>query len=186
MNFWKKITFIPFQVVQHAYKMQDLLVAISIAAAEQNEARQKQDAKATAAAKASPDKYSDVKSDDEKRESDFQALLHDILDNEKFMEYAEIVFGFIVSHGDMFVKPYILQLYCETYNSWSCQVSVNAGKMDAKDQPIKEELVRCFLTLRIPMPVTDSNNPFTCLSKSLAPSNPFLFDRGIQLSPPTN
>ena len=68
------------------------------------------------------------------------------------MEYAEIVFGFILSHRDMFVKPYILQLYCETDNSWSCQVSVNAGKMDAKDQQIKKELVRGFLTL-IPMPV---------------------------------
>ena len=37
---WEKITLIPFQVVQHAYKMQHLLSSFFIATAERNEAKQ--------------------------------------------------------------------------------------------------------------------------------------------------
>ena len=104
---------------------------------------EKKDAKAVAASQGNA---SDVESDNETDESMFQAFFHDVLDDVAFMECAEIVYGFIFTHQDMFEKPYILLMYREVDKSWSCQVSVNAGKLDPKDQPIKDELVRGFFS----------------------------------------
>ena len=132
---------------------------------------QKRDEKAVAASQGNA---SDVESDDETDESLFQVFFHDVLDDVTFMECAEVVYGFILKHRDMFAKPYILQMYCEVDKSWSCQVSVNAGKMDPKDQPIKDELVRGFFSDPFAS-VQDPHDPFLCLAASLSPSNPLLF-----------
>ena len=70
---------------------------------------------------------------------------------------------------------YILQLYREMDGDWSCQVSVNAEKMIEMEQPIKGDSVRGFINFDPYASVTDEHNPVTCLSASLAPSNPFLF-----------
>ena len=73
----------------------------------------------------------------------------------------------------MFVKPYILQMYCEVDKSWACHVSVNAGKMDSKDQPIKDELVCGFFSFDPYASVQDPHDPFICLATSLSPSDLF-------------
>ena len=75
----------------------------------------------------------------------------------------------------MFEKPYILQIYREVDKSWACQVAVNAGQMDDKDQPIKDELVRGFFSFDRFASVQDPHDSFLCLTASLSPSNPFLF-----------
>ena len=136
------MTFIPIHVVQKAYAMQSLLHAYFVYIAEQSNYKKKQDKKAVTP---SPGNGSDIKSgDSEMDESDFQVLFHDVLDDARFMECAEIVYGFINSHRDMFEKPYILQMYREVDASWACQVAVNAGQMDDNNQPIKDELVHAL------------------------------------------
>ena len=102
-------------------------------------------------------------------------FFHNVLDKVKFMECAEIVHGFILSHHDMFVKPYTLQMYCEVDKSCACQVSVNAGRMDCKEQPIKDELVCGFFCFDPYASVQDQHDPFLCLAASLSPSDPFVF-----------
>jgi GNAT superfamily N-acetyltransferase len=171
-NLWNKITFIPFYVVQHANTMQNMLQAYFISVAERIEYKKTQEEKAKAASQGNA---SDVESDNETDESMFQVFFHDVLDDVTFMECAEIVYGFIFAHQDMFAKPYILQMYCEVDKSWSCQVSVNAGKIDLKDQPIKDELVRGFFSFDPFASVQDQHDPYLFLATSLSPSNPFLF-----------
>ena len=117
---WKKITFIPFQVVQYAYKMQDLLSAFVLLL--RNKMKQSRNKM--------------KKQLQQRRQHQTNIPMSNLMIRKvkvifkpRFMTFwtmkylwnmLEIVFGFIIAHGDMFVKPYILQLYCETNNSWSC------------------------------------------------------------------
>ena len=56
------------------------------------------------------------------------------------------------------------------------QDSVNAGKMDCKDQPIKDDFVRGFFSFDPYASVQDQHDPFLCLAVSVSPpGNPFLF-----------
>ena len=171
-NLWNKMTFIPIHVVQKAYTMQNLLHAYMVSIAERDDLKRKQDDRAVAP---SPGNGSDIESDIEMDESDFQVLFHDVLDHARFMDCAEVVYEFVNSHRDMFEKPYILQMYREVDKSWACQVAVNAGQMDDKDQPIKDELVRGFFSFEPFASVQDPHDPYLCLAASLSPNNPFLF-----------
>ena len=69
-NLWNKITFIPFHVVENAYKMQNLLHAYFVSVTEQSEYKKNQDKKADPAS--SQGKAFDVESDNEIDESIFK------------------------------------------------------------------------------------------------------------------
>jgi hypothetical protein len=168
---WNKLTFIPIHVVQKAYAMQNLLHAYMVSIAEWDDLKRKQNERAVAP---SPGNGSDIESDIEMDESDFQVLFHDVLDHARFMDCAEVVYEFVNSHRDMFEKPYFLQIYREVDKSWACQVAVNAGQMDDKDQPIKDEFVRGFFSFEPYASVQDPHDPYLCLAASLLPNNPFL------------
>jgi hypothetical protein len=171
-NLWNKITLIPLEVVRNAKKMQILLHAYIISIAERNEYKKKRDEKAVSASEGNA---SDVESDNETDERMFEVFFDDVLVNVQFMACAIIVYDFIFTHQDMFHKPYILQMYCEMDQSWSCQVSVNAGKMDFKIQPNKDGVVRGFLSFDPIASVHDPYDPFLCLAASLSSTNPLLF-----------
>jgi hypothetical protein len=93
-NLWNKMTFILFHVVQKAYAMQSLLHVYFVSNSERRDYKKKQDEKAVAP---SPGNGSDIESGIEMDESDFQVLFHDVLDNVRFMDCAEVVYEFINS-----------------------------------------------------------------------------------------
>ena len=138
---WNEITFFPYHVVKNAYVMQDLLHDYKVADAEKKKAAQK----VAAANNADQQSTSDVESEAEINDNAFQNTFHDVIDNDQFMQCAQVVLDFIAVYHNIFSKPYILQLFREIDGDWSCQVSVNAGNMIEKEQPIKGDSVRGFL-----------------------------------------
>jgi hypothetical protein len=157
---YNEITFILYHVVKNAYVMQDLLRDYMVADAGKKEAAQK----VAAVNKADQQATSDVESDAEIDENAFQSTFHDVIDNDRFMQCAQVVSDFIAVHQDMFSKPYILQLYREIDGDWSCQqVSVSAGKTIEKEQPIKGDSVQGFINFDPYVSVSDETNLF-CLS----------------------